>query len=66
MKTYKLYLKEILGGEFDIKAKNKWEARKKFWDVIYNHELGDIMDNSNGIVIEAVEEVKPLKRPFHK
>lgn len=56
MPIYNLTLKEVTWGEFEIEAKNKAEAKRKFWDELPNYDVGEIMDDAGGIEIIEVTE----------
>ena len=58
IKTYEISLTELYTGVMEIRAKNKRNARKKFWKEVDDWEMGQVMNESQGYKIKSIKEIK--------
>ena len=57
MKTYRVYLTELIEYSYDVVAKDESEAKEKVWDGEYDEATYNIIDSHN-CQIDGVEEVE--------
>lgn len=57
MKTYRVYLTELVEYSYDVVAKDESDAKEKVWGGEYDEDTYNLIDSHN-CQIDGVEEVK--------